>query len=113
MNVQFAPERWLSIKQTYRQWWAGELDRPVIAVWLGGYDSGRPEPELPAHGFHSFYDRSVSPQAIIDRVDYDLGGQRFFGDAFPTFWPNFGPGIGRAPRPDRLDDGRVTVLGGG
>lgn len=93
MSIDFSIERWDSVKANNRAWWAGELKRPLIQFTIGGRDPGRSEPDLPSHGFHAFYDLSVSVEDIIGRVDYDLSGMKFLGDAFPTFWPNFGPGV--------------------
>ncbi len=89
----FSPERWDVVRQAYREWWDGTLDRPLIAVTLHGYDPGRPEPALPGYNFLSRYALETPPQAVIDRMDYDLAGRRFFGDAFPSVWINFGPGV--------------------
>ncbi|MGQ9662249.1 MAG: hypothetical protein ACUVWX_07940 [Kiritimatiellia bacterium] len=43
--------------------------------------------------FTAFYDWSVSASEIVDRWDYDLSTLEFLGDAFPSVWPNFGPGV--------------------
>jgi 5-methyltetrahydrofolate--homocysteine methyltransferase len=40
-----------------------------------------------------FYDFSVPAEAIVDAWDYELSKIRYMGDAFPSIWPNFGPGI--------------------
>ena len=93
MGIDFSPGRWNDVKETCRRWWAGDLDRPVIAWVLDGRDPGRPEPDIPAHGFTAFYDLSVPAEAIVDRWDYDLSCQTFLGDSFPRVWPNFGPGV--------------------
>jgi len=93
MPIDFSRDRWDRIKTTYRAWWAGELDRPLLHVALRGYDRGRPEPELPYLGFTSGYDLSVPAEAIVDRWDYELSPHRYLGDGFPSFWPNFGPGV--------------------
>ena len=108
-NIPFAFERWQGIREAYGQCWAGKLDRPIISITLNGYDPGRAAPNLPAQGFHSFYDRSVSAEAIVDRWDYDLRQQRFFGDAFPTTCPNFGPGVVAAFLGAELRNGENTV----
>ena len=47
MAIDFTPERWAQVKETYRKWWAGELDRPIIPIELVGRDPGRPQPEAP------------------------------------------------------------------
>jgi 5-methyltetrahydrofolate--homocysteine methyltransferase len=93
-TIDFSAERWAQIRATYRAWWAGELDRPIIHATCGGRDPQRPEPKLAAKGFMPMYDwESVSPAEIVDRWDYDLSCRQFLGDAFPVVWPNFGPGV--------------------
>jgi 5-methyltetrahydrofolate--homocysteine methyltransferase len=109
MAIEFSMERWTKIKENYRLWWAGKLDRPIVQVWLAGADPKRSEPAIPSYGFHSFYDACVSAQAIVDRWDYDLSTQRFLGDAFPVAWPNFGPGVVAAFFGARLENGQNTV----
>ena len=96
MGIDFDKSRWERVKENNRAWWAGELKRPLIHVAIGGHDPGRPAPELPAHHFTAFHDLSVPAEAIVDRWDYDLSCQRFLGDAFPSIWPNFGPGVAAA-----------------
>ena len=96
MSIAFDEQRWRQTKESYGQWWAGTLGRPIISVTVGGYDAGRPEPSLPGYGFHSFYGPAVTPEEIVDRWDYDLGTQRYLGDAFPAVFPNFGPGVAAA-----------------
>ena len=81
----FDSSRWDRVRETYRRWWAGELDRPLIHLTLTGCDPGRPEPNLPLHEFTSFYDLDVPSEAIADRWLYDLQCRRFVGDAYPFF----------------------------
>ena len=91
--MDFSEERWKQTKDNYRKWWAGELDRPLINVSLSGRDPGRPEPELPFHGYTAFYDESVSAEEIVDRWLYNIQCQYFPGDSFPNARCNFGPGV--------------------
>ena len=107
--IDFAPERWERIKETYRKWWAGELDRPVIQAAPGGRDPGRAEPELGGVGKATLYDLSVSPEAIVDRWDYDLSRRRFMGDAFPSVWLDMGPGVLAAFMGGRAEPGSGTI----
>jgi 5-methyltetrahydrofolate--homocysteine methyltransferase len=91
--IDFSRQRWQRVRETARQWWAGELDRPMIAVSVTGRDPGRPEPDLPGHHFTAFYSNDVPAERIVDRWDYNLSCRRYPGDAFPSLWPNFGPGV--------------------
>lgn len=109
INLDFDARRWERTRENHRAWWAGELDRPLIYLTLPGRDPGRPEPDLPAHGFTSFYDASVSAPEIAGRWLYDLECRHFLGDAFPHIWPNFGPGVIAAFLGLELQNGSNTV----
>jgi len=93
MSLDFTHERWHRIRERYRQWWAGELDRPLIHMTLHGRDPGRPEPALPAELFASFYGPDTPAEAIVDRWFYDFECCKYVGDAFPNVWVNLGPGV--------------------
>jgi len=94
MGIDFSPDRWLNIKETYRKWWAGELDRPILPVILDGRDPGRKEPDVPFLTQATCTDLSIPPEAAIDRIDYELSKRVYLGDAFPAFNMDcFGPGI--------------------
>jgi hypothetical protein len=108
-NIDFDHARWERIKADAAAWWRGDLARPLIQARLRGADPGRPEPDLPAQEFTSFYDLQVPAEAIVDRWDYDLSGTLFLGDAFPHVRPNFGPGVLAAFLGSRLENGTDTV----
>jgi 5-methyltetrahydrofolate--homocysteine methyltransferase len=93
MPIHFSRGRWQQIRTDAADWWAGTLERPLIQMVLRGGDPGRPEPEIPSHEFTAFYDLDVPAEAIGDRWDYDLSCCRLLGGAFPSVWPNFGPGV--------------------
>jgi 5-methyltetrahydrofolate--homocysteine methyltransferase len=93
MPIEFDPDRWTRVKRDAAQWWAGRLDRPLIQMRLWGRDPGRPESSLGKINFRTPYDLSVTPDAIVDRWDYELSCTEYLGDAFPCVWPNMGPGV--------------------
>jgi hypothetical protein len=72
MAIDFDKTRWDKLKATSKQWWAGQLDRPMIPVVLGGRDPGREKPDVPLLSQANCHDFSVSPEQIIDRIDYEL-----------------------------------------
>lgn len=93
MTIDFDVQRWERVKVDSSTWWRGELDRPLVQFTTGGRDPGRPEPAIPHYDFMAFYDLSVSAEDIIDRWDYNFSCMHFLGDAFPSLFPNFGPGV--------------------
>jgi hypothetical protein len=109
MPVDFTLERWDRIRETYRSWWAGELDRPLIHMVLHGRDPGRPEPRVPGQNFTAFYGTDASAEDIVDRWDYDLSCHEYLGDGFPSVWPNFGAGVAAAMLGARLENRPDTV----
>jgi hypothetical protein len=95
MSIEFSAERWERVKAANRLFWRGELDRPLIHITVGGRDPGRPEPRLKPGRWHfaEVYRSEVPADEIVDRWDYDLSCSHYRGDAFPSVYPNFGPGI--------------------
>ena len=64
---------------------------------IQGADPGRPMPKAPLLHLSNCTDLSVSAEALIDRIDYELSTYEFYGDSYP--WVNmhsFGPGIAAA-----------------
>ena len=93
MSIDFPPDRWSRIRDDARRWWSGELKRPLIQMTLHGRDPGRPEPKLPPVPKTAYYPFDTPASDVVDRWDYDLSRLKFLGDAFPSVWPNFGPGV--------------------
>jgi len=108
MGIDFSKDRWECVRENYRKWWSGELERPLIQMSCGGHDPGRKRPDLPDYGFTAFYDFSVSAEQIVDLWDYNLSYVKFMGDSFPHVWPNFGPGIVAAFMGAILEKGNGT-----
>ena len=96
MNIDFSAARWQTIKDTYRQWWAGELERPLVQITFHGRQPTARKPDIPYYHFTSFYDLSVPAESIVDWWAYNLEGLAFSKDAFPHAIPYFGPGIAAA-----------------
>ena len=90
MGLEFRDEDWHRVRETWAAWWAGELERPL--VFLEGIEPpDSPLPEI--HGFATNFGFDMPADRIIDRFNAHLEARRFYGDAFPKWWLNFGPGI--------------------
>jgi len=94
MAIDFTPERWASVKETYSRWWAGGLNRPVVELVLNGRDPGRPQPKAPVLTQATCADFSIPAADLIDRLDYELSKKVYLGDSFPMVnMDSFGPGV--------------------
>lgn len=93
MSIRFSAQRWKTLEQTYTQWWAGDLERPIIQLTVWGKDPGRPPAALADTKFIPNFGPQATPEQIVDAWDYSLSRQEFLGDAFPAVWLNFGPGV--------------------
>lgn len=91
--IHFSPERWDTIRKTYRTWWAGELDRPAFFINLTGAESDRSSSKLPHYVYESYYDLNIPAEEVVDHWDWLLSQQRWVGDGYPAIWPNFGAGV--------------------
>lgn len=97
MPINFTDKRWEGVRETYRKWWAGELNRPVSGVAVINRDPGRAQPSAPLISQANCLDFSWSADGIIDRLDYELCKQTYLGDAFPYVNLDcFGPGVASA-----------------
>jgi len=105
MNLDFGPERWQKVRETYRRWWAGELHRPIMASELLGRDPGRPQPKAPPLNQRTCADLTIPAEDLVDRLDWELSRRWYLGDAYPYFNMDcFGPGVMAAFLGARLDN---------
>ncbi len=93
-SVHFSEERYEALRETYRKWWAGELDRPIVPIVTYNHPSHREPSPYPDLSFTTAWDFSVTEEQLIDAMDYRLSTQRFHGDAYPTIRMDpFGAGV--------------------
>jgi 5-methyltetrahydrofolate--homocysteine methyltransferase len=108
--IRFSDKQWDTVQANYRKWWKGELGRPILPAVIHGADPGRLKPDIPHPAFSNCADFSISPEQIIDRMDYELSCCEFYGDSFP--WVNmhhFGPGVAAAFLGAVLESAENTV----
>jgi hypothetical protein len=91
--IRFSEARWARVKHDAAAWWAGQLDRPLVQMRLGGADPRMPRPKLDRITLLTPYDLSVSAEDMVDCWDFDLASRVYLGDSFPCVWPNMGPGV--------------------
>jgi 5-methyltetrahydrofolate--homocysteine methyltransferase len=86
INLNFTEEDWSRIERDWALWWAGELDRPMVMIENPiGYS-------LPMELTREFLlEKSV--EEVLDHFQMFLEARQFYGDAWPKWWPNFGPGV--------------------
>jgi 5-methyltetrahydrofolate--homocysteine methyltransferase len=110
MPIDFSPERWQKVKDTYDAWWVGELERPIIPVVIPDRDPGRPQPPAPMLSQATCDDFSWTPEQLVDRIDYEYSRFTHLGDAYPWFNMDcFGPGVVAAMMGARLDNSSGQV----
>lgn len=93
-SVHYSTADYQKLRETYRLWWQGRLQRPIVPIVTTDHRSHRAESPYPLLCSATAWDPSLSPQQIIDALDYRFSTLRFHGDAYP--WVNFdafGPGV--------------------
>jgi hypothetical protein len=91
LKLRFSEADWECIRRDWAAWWTGELERPLVVLecleYLDRYD-----PHC-AGTFLGNYPLDAPAEAILNEFIPRLENTHYLGDAFPRFWPNFGPGI--------------------
>ena len=88
INLHFTEEDWERIERDWAAWWAGELDRPMVILQTFDtfFFASREE-----YTRDFLLEKPVNE--VLDYYQARLESIRFYGDAWPKWWPNFGPGI--------------------
>jgi hypothetical protein len=90
IDLHFEPKDWERIQHDWTAWWHHELDRPMVVInayeWEG-------KAFIQQHnGWNEA--KNLSPiDPVLDYYQQVLENQRFYGDSWPRWLPNFGPGI--------------------
>jgi 5-methyltetrahydrofolate--homocysteine methyltransferase len=94
IELDFGNRDWERMQRAWTAWWEGELDRPIVMI-----EGREPHPhnEPPPLGgeklFTSDFPLEIPIEDVVDHYQWHLERRRFYGDAWPRWWPNFGPGI--------------------
>jgi hypothetical protein len=89
--LDFSEADWQRIERDWTAWWAGELERPMVVI-----ETLDPCPDGDWNDFQDFLTRfppDMAAEEVLDQLQARLAATRFFGDAFPKWFPNFGAGI--------------------
>lgn len=81
---------WPRLRNDYTAWWAGELDRPLVSVV---HQNPLPGGRAPAPRFAAHLPQTMPVSEVIDLYAEQLQHQHGYGDAFPCWAPDFGPGV--------------------
>ncbi|OGV48263.1 MAG: hypothetical protein A2017_11945 [Lentisphaerae bacterium GWF2_44_16] len=84
---------WKKTAGTWEKWWDGKLGRPIFFI-TGTEGPAEDGKGLPVRHFTSQYDFSIpAGEILLNYEEKVLKKRMYHGDAFPSFWPNFGPGV--------------------
>jgi len=84
INLRFTEQDWERIQRDWNAWWAHELDRPLVMVETA-------DASFVYAAFSFPLDKPADE--VLDYYEIYLDNKYFYGDAWPRWWPNFGPGI--------------------
>ncbi len=84
MGISFSADRWKEIGENYQAYWDGKLNRLLCGVAVRERDPGFDCPNVPYPSMSMCLDFSIAPEAIADRVLWELSRYEFYGDAYPV-----------------------------
>ncbi len=86
INLHFTEEDWGRIQRDWTLWWAGELGRPMVII------DNPLSYSIPMELTEDFL-MEKPVEEILDHHQTILEAREFYGDAWPKWWPDFGPGM--------------------
>ena len=92
--ADFDNAAWARIEHDWTAWWDGTLDRPLVTL-----ETHDPLPGVNWSIYSDFltqFPLGTPPGPVIDHLERRLRATRFYCDAFPKTWLNFGAGIAAA-----------------
>jgi len=91
---EFSKRDWERIQRDWSAWWDGELDRALIVVEALGPKFSAPNTgDWYPHIFLSQFSLDIPVEAVLDQVQPGMDAVHLFGDAYPRWWVNLGPGV--------------------
>jgi len=109
LNTHFSQRDWERIERDWTAWWAGEIDRPMVMVngtdltgklrigssYLNNWLGLKPYNLMDVLGkkLPTIFGLEVPVEEVIDAYTAMLSQIRCYGDVWPRWWPDFGPGI--------------------
>jgi hypothetical protein len=89
--ANFTNDDWKEVQNTWKAWWDGRLNRPVITIEAYEENSGQSFASLEKH--LTEYGLATPADIVLDDIEDAFFQTHWMGDAFPRWWPNFGAGV--------------------
>lgn len=94
INLQFDEEKRTGIEEVWTRWWAGDLERPIVAIAHPGRLIDRS-----AREFSTDFIQEIPIDEAVDHFQSQLEETSYYGDALPSFFTSWF-GIGGEIKPD-------------
>ena len=107
VKLDFTPERWEKLAKDWKAFWDGDLPRPMVVLEV--YPRDDVESFVGWTQFIPHYPPATSDEEILDLCQHHLERMHWLGDAWPRWWPNFGPGIQAGFLGARVESSEATV----
>jgi len=91
IDLAFTDEDWARIERDYMAWWGHDLTRPLVQITGVERDPRIAYRNLPRRV--AAFPKRMSAEEILATVQPHLEATRYYGDAYPRWWLDFGPGI--------------------
>jgi 5-methyltetrahydrofolate--homocysteine methyltransferase len=87
---------WVRLENDWTAWWHGALERPLLVLATHHFDAGVDANAVDIWQTLTQFPPDAPVTRMLGHAQLWLEGTHYFADAFPTWWPNYGPGIAAA-----------------
>ena len=94
-NTGFTEEKWQMLKADWSAWWNHELDRPMVILenFVPDEKVNRLRQRYTGFGCPAHFPLDAPAEEVIDFFQAHIECTGYYGDAWPKWFMNFGPGI--------------------
>lgn len=95
LKTGFTDQNWQNYRSDWTAWWQHQLDRPMVI--LENYTPNEEFTELckkhPGCGCPAHFSLNTPAEEVVDFFQAQIESFTYYGDSWPKWFMNFGPGI--------------------
>jgi hypothetical protein len=109
MYATYETADWQRLERDWTDWWQGELDRPLVVLHTGAPGGRLDASDVDIWQPLTQFPTDTPVERVLAHGQAWLDATHYHADAYPHWWPNYGPGIMAGFLGSRVEHGDRTA----